>query len=349
MTPGDIVRAQVDHRETAIVPYTIDFEEGIDLELDSYFGDATWRANIVSFIERYAAVETMRKTPTMRSGYEKDPYGTIWRTDRRPFHLESPGLTNASFQGYTWPDPEEFFIDSQTLDESARTVTISRGDVYTLAGIGWGLFETSWGIRGFENALADSASEPSFYADLLDRITEHFLAYLDFTLESLPDVDGVMFGDDWGYQQGVILGPDRWREFLKPRWRKIYAAVHARGKKVFSHCCGSIIDIMDDVVEIGLDVLESVQPEARGMNPYDLKSRWGDKLAFWGGFGSQSTIQFGTPDEIEREVDELRVKMAAGGGYILAPAKGLQPGTPIENAAAVVKAFTKPQTPSKSQ
>ena len=97
---------------------------------------------------------------------------------------------------------------------------------------------------------------------------------------------------------------------------------------------------MPDIIEIGMDVLESVQPEASGMNPpYELQRAWGDRITFWGCLGSQSTIQFGTPDQIHAEVGRLRRHMARGGGYILAPAKGLQPGTPIENAAAVVEAI----------
>ena len=132
-----------------------------------------------------------------------------------------------------------------------------------------------------------------------------------------------------------------WRRYLKPRYARIYEAAHAQGKVVLSHCCGSVSEIMGDIVEIGLDVLESVQPEADGMNPYELKRQWGDRIAFWGGLGSQSTIPFGTPQGIRQEVDLLCREMGKGGGYILAPAKGLQPETPTENAAAVVEAFTR--------
>lgn len=96
---------------------------------------------------------------------------------------------------------------------------------------------------------------------------------------------------------------------------------------------------MPDIVEIGLDVLESVQPEARGMNPYDLKREWGEQITFWGGLGSQSTIPFGTPAEIRAEVARLCKEMGREGGYILAPAKALQPETPTENAAAVIESF----------
>jgi len=97
---------------------------------------------------------------------------------------------------------------------------------------------------------------------------------------------------------------------------------------------------MPDIIEIGMDFLESVQPEAEGMNPYELKKRWGDRIGFWGGLGSQSVVPFGTPDEIQREVRKLRIEMGKGGGYILAPAKPLQPGTPIENAIAMLDVFT---------
>ena len=97
---------------------------------------------------------------------------------------------------------------------------------------------------------------------------------------------------------------------------------------------------MPDIIEIGMDVLESVQPEAAGMNPYELKKKWGDKIAFWGGLGSQSTIPLGTPDEIRQEIRRLRSEMSRGGGYILAPAKPLQPGTPTENAVAILETIT---------
>ena len=132
---------------------------------------------------------------------------------------------------------------------------------------------------------------------------------------------------------------------MKPRWAKIYAAVHAHGKIVMSHSCGSVAEIIPDLIDIGLDVLESVQPEAAGMNPSELKRLWGDRITFWGCLGSQSTIPRGTPDEIRAEIQHLRAVMGVGGGYILAPAKTLQPETPIANAVAIVEAFVGNETP----
>lgn len=335
MTLRDIVLAQIHHEETRPVPFTLPMEGNVAEQLNEHYGGPDWRKRLTPYIVRVQAVETMKREPISDS-HARDPYGSIWRIDRRPYHLETPPLPEASLTGYTFPAAESFFHPEQK--EEAKKRCEEHKDKFRLAGLGWGLFEISWNLRGFENILIDSITEPEFYEELLDKVMNLYLAFVEYTAD-LP-VDGIMFGDDWGDQRGVILGPDRWRRFIKPRWAKIYDAVHAHGKLVFSHCCGSIADIMPDVIEIGLDVLESVQPEARGMNPYELKKKWGDKITFWGGLGSQSTIPFGTPDEIKTEVHRLCTEMGRGGGYILAPAKGLQPETPVENAVAVMEAFT---------
>jgi uroporphyrinogen decarboxylase len=157
-------------------------------------------------------------------------------------------------------------------------------------------------------------------------------------LLKLP-VDGIWFFDDWGFQQGVLVGPDRWRKLFKPRYEKLYSCTHSAGKYVLSHCCGSIDKILPDAIEIGLDVYQSVQPEAKNNNPYELKKRFGKNITFWGGLGSQDMIPFRSPSEIKAEVRNLCKEMSKGGGYILGPAKEIQPETPDENVAAVIEAF----------
>jgi len=335
MKPREIVLEQIHHRETRPVPFTLGFEGDVAERLDDYYGNGEWRQRLTPYMVHVSAVETMAREPVNET-FSRDLYGAVWRLDRRPFHLEKPALAEASFDDYDFPRPEQFFRPE--WKEKARETCARSGDSFLIAGLGWGLFEASWNLRGFENMLMDAIAEPDFFEEMLDRLAQLYLAFLEYTAD-LP-VDAIMFGDDWGDQRGVILGPERWRRFLKPRWARIYQAAHDRGKLVITHCCGSIADIIPDVVEIGLDVLESVQPEAVGMNPYELKKQWGDKLTFWGGLGSQSTIPFGTPEEIGQEVGRLCGEMGKGGGYILAPAKALQPETPTQNAVAVVEAFT---------
>jgi uroporphyrinogen decarboxylase len=337
MVPRDDVLEQVQHRETRPVPYSLGFEGDMAERLDAYYGGQAWHARLVPYMATVGGIDTVQQVRVDET-HVRDVFGSLWRDDRRPWHLVEPALGEPSFDDYTFPSADRFLSNIEMLKKNALEACVEKADSFRIISIGWGLFEHSWRIQGFEEALMGAVVEPDFYAELLDRLTELFLAFVDVWAD-VP-ADAIMFGDDWGFQQGVLLGPDRWRRFIKPRWAKVYEAVHAQGKYTISHCCGSIVDILPDIIEIGLDVLESVQPEARGMNPYALKKEWGDQITFWGALGSQSTIQFGSPQDIADEVRRLCKEMGAGGGYILAPAKSLQPGTPVENAAAVVEAFT---------
>jgi len=328
-----IVLDQIAHRETATVPYTLSFEGDVAERLDAHYGTDAWRSQLDQAI-RHAPIPPidvdLNVKPTV-----VDAYGTLWQTDRRPFHqLEAP-LKEPSLKGYVFPDLDKY-VSPEYL-ANTRKVIEAEPDCFWVGGYSWGLFERTWCLRGFTGALADAAGEPEFYSELVGAVADHQLAIIDRLL-TLP-VDGIMGSDDWGYQDGVLLGPRLWRKFIKPHLARIYARVHEAGKLNLSHCCGSVVDIIPDLIEIGLDVLESVQPEARGMNPYALKKQFGDRISFWGGLGSQSTIPFGTPEDIRSEVKHLCAVMPRGGGYILAPAKGLQPETPTVNAAAVVESF----------
>ena len=330
----DIVLEQIHHRETSRIPFTLPFEEGVDARLDEHYGGTAWREQIPRYIAHVTTVDEDRKVNLDNTHY-RDGFGSLWSTAGRPFHLVEPGLKSANFDDYEFP-AADVFIDPERGKAAVQTCD-ANPDSFRVAGFGWGVFERSWNIRGFEEVLLDVIAEPDFYEELLDRIVELHLAFIAASGE-LP-VDGIMFSDDWGDQRGVLIGPERWRRFFKPRVAKLYQAAHDAGKLTLSHCCGNVEDIVPDLIEIGLDVLESVQPEA--MSPYELKKKWGDKIAFWGGLGSQSTIPFGTRQSIFDEVAHLCREMPRGGGYILAPAKGLQPETSGENAAAVLESFLK--------
>lgn len=334
MTPREIVLDQIHHRETIPIPFTLDFEEGVDARLDEHYGGTEWRSRMPAYIVRVTTVDEDRKVPIDDLHY-RDGFGSVWSTAGRPFHLVEPGLKEPSLDAYEFPEAEVFIDEAR----GRRSVEVCERypDSFRVAGFGWGLFERSWNMRGFENAFMDVLAQPDFYEELLDRIVDLQLKFIEASVK-LP-VDGIMFSDDWGDQRGVLIGPDNWRRFLKPRLAKLYQAVHDAGKLTLSHCCGSVADIMGDLVEIGLDVLESVQPEA--MDPYELKRKWGDTITFWGGLGSQSTIPFGSRQEVFDEVERLCREMSRGGGYILGPAKALQPETSGERAADVLEAFLK--------
>ena len=312
-----------------------DKKEATPLErMNSYYGNDSWRDKLDNHIVQI---------PTVNFGvdYESDKtistdmYGTKWRVDKRPFHVEKPALDKPSLNGYKFPDLTAFF-DEGWYEHALRLID-EKKDYFLVTTIGFGLFERTWAIRGFENALMDAVAHQDFYQELVHKIFEQQMMLLEKVL-TLP-IDGIFFGDDFGDQRGIIIGAERWRKYFKPYYAKMYAKVHQAGKYTLQHMCGSIAEIIPDLIDIGLDVYESVQPEAKNNSPYRLKKLYGKNITFWGGLGSQSTIPFGTPSEIKSEVRKLCREMGKGGGYILSSAKPIQPDTPIENIVAVIEAF----------
>ncbi len=137
-----------------------------------------------------------------------------------------PALKNPSLEGYHFPSLDAVFTPGWK-DAPLRSIEEQR-DHFLVTGFPWGLFERSWTLRGFDNALMDAAGDPDFYEELVERIAVHQIEIIHHLLE-LP-VEGIFFSDDWGYQKGVLLGAKRWRQFIKPRLARQYALVHASGK-----------------------------------------------------------------------------------------------------------------------
>jgi hypothetical protein len=153
-------------------------------------------------------------------------------------------------------------------------------------------------------------------------------------------------GTDFGTQRGAYISPDMYREFYKPYHKKINDWIHTNtGWKTFYHSCGSVIDLLDDFVDAGVDILNPVQCSAKGMEAKGLKDKYGDKLVFWGGgIDTQKILPFGTPEEIRSQVKERMQIFGIGGGYIFNTIHNIQRGTPIENLLALfdaVKEFRK--------
>jgi len=299
----ETVISAITHKETALCPYTFGWEpySDIDERLDSYYGSADWRKSFRNYIAVCTGLNEYDGQRVNRPGpvFRKDYFGSVWRTDFLPIQVVEPVLKSPSLRGYRFPDVGRFLTSEWERD--AREALEKNADCFTVIGVAFGLFERSWSLRGFSELLMDSVAEPQFFADLIAAIAEqHFDKVFDRVLD-LP-VDGIFFGDDWGDQRGPIINPQQWREVLKPHYARLYAKVKNAGKYVLHHSCGSIVEFIPDLIDMGLDVLESVQPEAQGMNPYELKDRFGDQLTFWGGLGSQSIIPFGTPEALREEI-----------------------------------------------
>ncbi len=194
------------------------------------------------------------------------------------------------------------------------------------------IFEAAWYLRGLEAFMMDLALDPDYTNALLDKVMRFPLAASRKHAELGADM--VWFGDDISDQRGMMISVDMWRTYLKPRLATLFAEPKKVNPniKVAYHCCGNCEAILDDMVEIGLDVLNPLQPTA--IDPFVVKKRFGKRLTLFGGLSVQHTMPHGTPDEVRAAVRKLKNECGEGGGYILAPAHHIQADTPIENIHA---------------
>ena len=209
-----------------------------------------------------------------------------------------------------------------------------KNDKYFLVRIYGSHFEKAYFARGIENFLADMAGEPQEAQRLLNKIIEKNLIMLENFL-AIPEIDGVLLGSDWGSQLDLLMSPDTWQEMIRPGEQREYDLIHSYGKDVWVHSCGNIERIIPSLVEMKLDVLNPIQPEA--MDIAKLKRLYGDNLTFWGGVSTQQTLPYGTPDDVKRESREVREILSNGGGYIFAPAQGIQHDVPTANIIALIE------------
>jgi uroporphyrinogen decarboxylase len=149
-----------------------------------------------------------------------------------------------------------------------------------------------------------------------------------------PGIDGVLLGNDWGSQRDMLMSPKVWRELLAPGAKREYDVIREAGLDVWIHSCGNIRQIIPDLIDMGAQVLNPIQPEC--MDVYELKDTFGNRMTFWGGISTQQTLPFGTEEDVEAETRRVTAYMSRGGGYILAAGQGIQADVPFENLCRLV-------------
>ncbi|MHB1485377.1 MAG: uroporphyrinogen decarboxylase family protein [Saccharofermentanales bacterium] len=228
------------------------------------------------------------------------------------------------------------YYDFSTLKE--QTEKIHSQDIVASAFIGR-LFETSWPLRGYENMLADMLGEPEIVEYFLNMELEWNIEYTTQAVKA--GVDIIYFGDDVGNQNGMTFSADMWRKMIKPKWDKIFSAAKKINPDVaiWYHSCGNVTDIISDLIDVGLDILNPIQPEC--MDIYGIQKKYGDKLSFDGGVGTQHLMPFGKPDEVAAEIKRLVEVFGENGGFILSPSHVLEPEVPMGNIDAFIKTAQK--------
>lgn len=332
MTERERVTASVNKGRIDAIPWQFDLTEAVKDKLKAFYGTRDFQSATGDHM-----VFVNPGPPAGFVNIESDPrfvrneFGSVWR-HAAPDNdvgdwggLVSYPLDEPSMDGYAFPDGA---LEGRW--QHASSVRIEHPRRFVVAG-GYGLFEAAWGICGFQNYLSYFASSPKF----VEKLTEKLADYSCAVTEQLArmDLDGIRFGDDWGFQDSLMISPELWRRLLKPYYRRIYETARNVGLIVMIHSCGNITELLPDLIDIGVEVVHPLQPEA--MDVVYCKKEFGRDLAFWGGIGSQSTLPKGSVDDVRCEV-RSRLELFRDGGFILAPAGAAPTDTPAENIAAMV-------------
>ncbi len=264
-------------------------------------------------------------------GIFRDDFGVEW--DRSGADKDIGIIRNPRIGEPTDPPPEFPAPDLARARARVQAALARGADAALFVKLGTTLFERAWSLCGLENFLMHLLAEPDFAAELLRRVCDHRLALVEAVLD-LP-VDGFYFGDDYGQQGGALFGLDAFRSLIRPQLSRLFAPIRRAGKLIVLHSCGNISLFLDDLVEIGLDGYQTVQPEV-----YDfaqLKRRYGARLTFWGGISTQTTLPFGSTADVRAAVRHAVATLGAGGGLIAGPTHRITADTPAANVLALVE------------
>jgi uroporphyrinogen decarboxylase len=239
-----------------------------------------------------------------------------------------------------WPDPDWFDysgIEAQCDEvlEQERVVVFMGDRLNRVAQLKPAMY-----LRGTQEIFTDLALRPEMAQAVFDNIRRFYLAYLKRILEAAKGkIDIVLTGDDFGAQNGLLLSREMWLAVLREGFAEYLSLIRAHGATSMHHTCGSVVDLLPDMIGSGLDVLQSLQPEARGMALPDLLRDYGDRICFQGGVSIQNTMPHGTPADIRGEVKAIADAVKPRAGYIFCTSHNIQADTPTANVVALMEAY----------
>ncbi|MFW9927014.1 MAG: uroporphyrinogen decarboxylase family protein [Candidatus Thorarchaeota archaeon] len=266
-------------------------------------------------------------------GSDEDEFG--FGTKQVGVYIETTYYPWADFteveqvEEYEWPDPED-----PSRMEGVRKLAkhLHEETDYAVVGYGsgpWGIVEMpAHFMRGFDKFLVDLLRRPDLAEAMMEKSMKLAIEMNRVFLDEVGEyLDIFQFGDDLGHQDGLIMSPRTYRNMIKKRHKKLYDDIHRRAPhvKILHHTCGAVEPLIQDLIDVGVDILNSIQPLAKGMDSAGLKMKYGDKLTFHGGIDIQRVMAAeGSIEDVRSEVDTRISALAHNGGYILAPAHNIQ-------------------------
>jgi uroporphyrinogen decarboxylase len=322
----EVVRKSIMHERPPYVPWSCGFTVEAKQKLERHFRDLDLEDAVQNHILTLGS--DIGFFEDIGPDLVRDVFGVVWdrSIDRDIGNVQGSLLPEPTLQGYEFPDP----LDKRFFEDIPDKIELY-GDRFRVFSLGFSLYERAWTLRGMENLLMDMVAHPDFVHELLNRIADYNIAQVHEALGY--DIDAVYFGDDWGQQHGLIMGPELWHRFFYPVLERMYGEVRRAGKFVMIHSCGDVDELFDDLIAIGLNCFNPFQPEV--MDVFDLLKQYSGRLAFHGGLSTQRTLPYGSVESVKHETACL-LKAGEDGGYIFAPAHDVEGDVPLENMLAFI-------------
>ena len=331
MTSKERLVASLTHQQPDRTPYELGFTEKAYAATVEFCGNSDFMQllhNDMHHVRRNPGPKDMWLSDTVW----QDEFGVQWdrSIDRDIGNVCNQAIPARDMDAVELPDP---YAPEAFAGFAEQVAAGKANDMFIQFHVGFSLFERAWTMRGLEQFYLDMVEEPVFAGELLDAICDHNVALVNQAVKH--DIDAVHFGDDWGSQRGLLMGPRIWEQLIKPRLARQYAAAKEGGAFVTTHSCGKVQELFPQLIEIGLDCFNPFQPEV--MDPFEMKAQFGDRLSFWGGISTQKLLPYGTVDEVRTQVRRLINEVGKDGGYIAAPAHAIPGDGKPENILAMIE------------
>jgi len=327
MNKREVVRLVLEGKRPPYVPWSLGFTKEAKERLQHHYGGEDLEVPLDNhFVKLGSDIGFFSQVGPNRF---RDVFGVVWdrSIDKDIGNVVGQVLPEPTLSGYEFPDP----LDRRFFERIPALIDRYPGR-FRVFQIGFSLYERAWTLRGMEALLMDFLDRPDFVHRLLDRIADYNVAQVQEALKH--QIDAVYFGDDWGQQHGLQMGPRIWGEFIYPVLQRMYGAVRRAGKFVMIHSCGDVDELFDDLIAAGLNCFNPFQPEV--MDVYSLLPRYRARLAFHGGMSTQRILPFATAEQVRAETRRL-LELGREGGYIFAPAHDVEGDVPLENMLAMVE------------
>jgi uroporphyrinogen decarboxylase len=375
MTSRERVLTTLQHKEPDRIPFDLGstiltgITRIVYRNLVNYLGLPLGEAPVVDVIQQLAGVHEevlQRCRADLRGIYLKDPstwrlrieeedgymtfidqWGIGWRMPKeRGYYYDMylhplAGATVEDIDRYPWPDPSDRERVKGLREEARRLYEETDYAIIMGSPFGAGLMEMVTWMQGYDDGYINLIRDPILTEKLLDKILELKMRFWEIYLSEVGEyISIVIDGDDIGFQETPMFSVEMYRQYMKPRQTALYAHIKKLAQvKVLFHSCGSVYDLLPDIIETGIDILNPVQVSARGMETKRLKREFGDALTFWGGIDTQEVLPRGTPEQVREEVKRRIDDLAPDGGYVFNTVHNIQADVPPQNIVAMWEAF----------